>query len=133
MLLPLCLGLGERIIPSDWTFVVILALSSQVIGQGLLVYALGALSPLVVGLTLLTQPAISALVGWLAYGETLSPLDWLGAAAIGAALVPVSSRSRSARMRCSTAGRGRRSTAPPASSGSILSRRGSPCPRLRQG
>lgn len=89
MLLPISLVLGERIFPDNWTFVVILALSSQVLGQGLLVYALGSLSPLVIGLTLLTQPAISALVGWLAYGETLSPLDWVGAAAIAAALVLV--------------------------------------------
>ena len=89
MLLPFSLLLGEQVVPHDWTFVLILALSSQVLGQGLLVYAIGALPPLVVGLTLLTQPAISALVGWLAYGETLSPLDWIGAAAIGAALVLV--------------------------------------------
>ena len=89
MLLPLSIGLGERLFPSNWTFVVILALSSQLFGQGLLVYALGSLSPLVVGLTLLTQPAISALAGWLAYGETLRPLDWIGAAAIAAALVLV--------------------------------------------
>jgi len=89
MLLPVSLLLGERIFPADWTFVVILALSSQVFGQGLLVYAIGSLSSLVVGLTLLTQPAISALVGWLAYGETLSRLDLLGAAAIAASLVLV--------------------------------------------
>src|SRR4051812_8304941 len=89
MLLPLSLALGERIIPSDWTAVLLLAIGSQMIGQGLLVYAIGSLSPLVVGLTLLTQPAISALVGWLAYGETLSPFDWIGAVAIGAALVLV--------------------------------------------
>lgn len=89
MLLPASLALGEQVVPGNWTFVIILALSSQVIGQGLLVYAVGALPPLVVGLTLLTQPAISALVGWLAYGETLSPLDWVGAAAIAAALVLV--------------------------------------------
>ena len=89
ILFPLALGLGERMFPANWTFVLILALSSQVVGQGLLVYAIGSLSPLVVGLTLLTQPAISALVGWWAYGETLSPLDWAGAVAIGAALVLV--------------------------------------------
>jgi drug/metabolite transporter (DMT)-like permease len=89
MLLPVSLLAGERIIPADWTFIFILALSSQVLGQGLLVYAIGALSPLVVGLTLLTQPAISALVGWLVYGETLRPLDWIGAAAIATALVLV--------------------------------------------
>ena len=35
------------------------------------------------------EAAISALVGWLAYGETLSPIDWIGAAAIAAALVLV--------------------------------------------
>lgn len=89
MLFPVSLILGERVIPTDWTFVIILALSSQVLGQGLLVYAIGSIPPLVVGLTLLTQPAISALVGWLAYGETLSPLDWIGAAAIASGLVLV--------------------------------------------
>lgn len=89
MLLPFSIALGETLVPADWTFVVVLAISSQVIGQGLLVYAIGALPPLVVGLALLTQPAISALVGWLAYGETLQPLDWVGAAAIAAALVLV--------------------------------------------
>ena len=89
MLLPLSLGLGEQIIPRDWTFVVILALSSQVLGQSLLVYAIGSLPPLVVGLTLLTQPAISALVGWFAYREQPSALDFVGAAAIAAALVLV--------------------------------------------
>ena len=87
MLLPFSILMGEQILPNNWTFVVILAISSQVIGQGLLVYAIGALPPIVVGLTLLTQPAISAFVGWAAYGETLSPLDWIGAAAIAAALV----------------------------------------------
>ena len=87
MLLPFSILMGEQIFPDNWTFVVILAISSQVIGQGLLVYAMGALPPIVVGLTLLTQPAISAFVGWVAYGETLSPLDWIGAAAIAAALV----------------------------------------------
>jgi drug/metabolite transporter (DMT)-like permease len=89
MLLPLSMSLGERIVPDNWTFVIVLAVSSQVIGQGLLVYAIGALSPLVVGLTLLTQPAISAFIGWAVYGEGLSPRDWVGAAAIAAALVLV--------------------------------------------
>jgi drug/metabolite transporter (DMT)-like permease len=81
--------LGEQIVPHNWTWIVVLAISSQVIGQGLLVYAIGALPPLVVGLVLLTQPAISALVGWIAYDEKLQLLDWVGAAAIAAALVLV--------------------------------------------
>lgn len=89
MLLPVALIFGEQIIPQNWTFIVVLALSSQVLGQGLLVYAIGALPPLVVGLVLLTQPAISAIIGWIAYGERLQPLDWVGAAAIATALVLV--------------------------------------------
>ena len=99
MLLPAALLLGEQIVPHNWTYVLILALSSQVVGQGLLVYALGSLSPLVVGLTLLTQPAISALVGWIVYGERLAPLDWIGAAAIAAALVLVRLPTRGLRSR----------------------------------
>ncbi|HET9811753.1 MAG TPA: DMT family transporter [Sphingomicrobium sp.] len=82
-------GLGERIWPGDWTPLVIFALSSQVLGQGLLVYSIGVFPPLVVGLALLTQPAVSAAIGWFAYGETLSSADWVGALAIAAALVLV--------------------------------------------
>ncbi len=89
MLLPVALAFGEQIVPADWTFVLLLALASQVIGQGLLVYGIGHVSPLIVGLVLLTQPAISAFVGWTAYGEKLQPIDWVGAAAIAAALVLV--------------------------------------------
>jgi drug/metabolite transporter (DMT)-like permease len=89
MLLPFSMALGERIIPADWTYVLLLALGSQVLGQGLLVYGIRYVPPLIVGLALLTQPAISAFVGWTAYGETLSPLDWVGACGIAAALVLV--------------------------------------------
>jgi drug/metabolite transporter (DMT)-like permease len=89
MLLPLSLALGEQLFPHDWTYVLLLALGSQVIGQGLLVYGIGYVSPLVVGLVLLTQPAISGFVGWVVYGERLRPVDWVGAIALGAALVIV--------------------------------------------
>lgn len=88
-LLPLALALGERVIPGDWGPLVALAVGSQLIGQGLLVFAIGEVSPLVVGLALLTQPALSALIGWIAYGERLHLLDWLGAGGIGLALILV--------------------------------------------
>jgi drug/metabolite transporter (DMT)-like permease len=88
-LLIISVGSGEQLWPHDWTPLLIFALSSQVVGQGLLVYALGTFPPLIVGLALLTQPAISSLIGWLAYREGLSALDWIGAAAIAAALVLV--------------------------------------------
>jgi drug/metabolite transporter (DMT)-like permease len=89
MLLPVAILFREQVIPHDWTYVLLLALGSQVLGQGLLVYGIGHVPPLVIGLALLTQPAISAFVGWMAYGETLSPLDWIGAATLAAALVLV--------------------------------------------
>ena len=89
ILLAISVGLGERVWPHNWTPLLIFALSSQVIGQGLLVYSIGTLPPLVVGLALLTQPAISAAIGWIAYRETLSVRDAVGALAIAAALVLV--------------------------------------------
>ncbi len=89
ILLLISFALGERIWPHDWTPLLIFALSSQVIGQGLLVYSIGSFPPLIVGLALLTQPAISAAIGWLVYRETLTPTDAIGAFAIAAALVIV--------------------------------------------
>jgi drug/metabolite transporter (DMT)-like permease len=89
VLLPASLAMGERIFPDNWTGAVALAICSQLIGQGLLVYALGHVPPLVVGIAMLTQPALSALLGWVYYGETLTARDWLGAAMIVVALVLV--------------------------------------------
>jgi drug/metabolite transporter (DMT)-like permease len=86
-LLLLALALGEQVMPLDWTPLILLSFGSQVIGQGLLVYAMGHLTPIVVGVGLLTQPAASALIGWLAYGERLSLADAGGALLICLALV----------------------------------------------
>jgi drug/metabolite transporter (DMT)-like permease len=79
--------LGQKVMTDDWAPLVILAIGSQVIGQGLLVYAVGYLSPVVVGLGLLAQPAAGAVIGRLAYGETMSLADAAGAVLIAAALV----------------------------------------------
>ncbi len=81
--------LGERVMPGNWTPLLALALLSQVIGQGLMIYALGRFSPLVIGLALLTQPVVAATVGWLAYGEALGAADVFGAILVAIALVLV--------------------------------------------
>ena len=86
LLLAVAALLGERIVPHDWTPLLILAMSSQVIGQGLLIYSLKNFTPLVIGLALLTQPAVSALTGWLAFGETLAAGDVLGMVLLAGAL-----------------------------------------------
>ena len=96
MLLPAALFSGETVVPANWTALVALALCSQVVGQGLLVYALGHVRPLVVGIAMLTQPALSALLGWIYYGERFTAFDWLGAAMIVAALVLVRLRDADA-------------------------------------
>ena len=92
-LLALALLLGERVWPVDWTPLIALAVLSQIAGQGMLIWALGAVRPLVVGLALLTQPAVAALSGWLAFGETLGAADGAGAALVAVALVLAQRRS----------------------------------------
>jgi drug/metabolite transporter (DMT)-like permease len=78
---------GEPVWPHDWWPLVGLAVSSQLIGQGMLVYSLRHFSPLAIGLALLTQPAIASLAGWLAFGERLGAIDVVGMALHAAALV----------------------------------------------
>ncbi len=87
VLLMLALALGEPVWPTDWTPILILFVSSQLIGQGLLVYSLGHFPPLIIGLALLTQPAVAALIGYFAFQEVLTPLDLLGMMLVGSALV----------------------------------------------
>ena len=87
ILLGIALVLGEPIWPTDWRPVLGLFVSSQLIGQGCLVYALRHFSPLVIGIALLTQPAVAALAGWISFGEVLSAVDLVGVALVGSALV----------------------------------------------
>jgi drug/metabolite transporter (DMT)-like permease len=86
-LLACALLLGERIVPGDWTPLILLSISSQLIGQGLLVYAMGHVSPVVTGLCFLIQPIAAAAIGWVVFGERLSGGDWIGALLVCAALV----------------------------------------------
>lgn len=88
-LLLFALALGERVWPGNWTPLLGLALVSQVLGQGCMIYALGKLSPLVVGLALLVQPVVAATVGWIVYDERLGTADFVGALLVAAALVLV--------------------------------------------
>jgi drug/metabolite transporter (DMT)-like permease len=98
-LLPLlgyALILGERIMPQHWTPLIALALVCQLLGQGCMIYALGRLSPLVIGLALLIQPAVAATIGWVHFGEALGAPDFVGIAMIAAALVLVRDTRRNA-------------------------------------
>lgn len=87
VLLALALALGEPVWPQSWGPLVALALGSQVLGQGLLVWSLRHFPPLVIGLALLTQPAVAVAAGWFAFDERLSVPDFAGMALVAAALV----------------------------------------------
>ncbi len=95
-LLILALILGEPVWPTDWTPVLVLFVTSQLIGQGLLVYSLGHFPPLVIGLALLTQPAVAAVIGYFVFGEVLTPLDIAGMVLLGSALVVARASARRA-------------------------------------
>ena len=87
VLLSIALVKGEPVWPTDWTPILVLFVSSQLIGQGLLVFSMRHFPPLVIGLALLTQPAVAALIGYQVFGEVLTPLDFAGMALLGSALV----------------------------------------------
>lgn len=87
VLLPAALLEPGAFWPGDWRPVLALAVSSQLLGQGLMVFASGRLPPFVIGIGLLVQPLVSAAAGWAVFGEALGPLELLGAGMIAAALV----------------------------------------------
>lgn len=93
VLLAIALALGEPVWPQAWGPIIGLFVLSQLVGQGLMVFSLKYFPPLVVGLALLTQPAIASLYGWLVFGEVLSPLDIAGMALVGAALAVARARA----------------------------------------
>lgn len=80
--------------PRDWTPLLLLALSSQVAGQGLIIYALPHLPPLASGLGLLVQPLFSGLLGYLWFAEILTMIDVAGMAMIFVAILLVRRPSR---------------------------------------
>lgn len=94
VLLGTALALGEAVMPQNWTPIILLALTSQIIGQGLMIWSLPRFPPLVIGLTLLIQPAFAALTGWLGFGETLTAIDIFGGMMVCAALVLIRLPSR---------------------------------------
>lgn len=87
VILTLALINGEPVWPTDWTPIIILFVTSQLIGQGLLVFSLRHFPPLIIGLALLTQPAVAAVIGYSAFEEVLMPLDMFGMLLLGAALL----------------------------------------------
>ena len=89
LLLPAALVSGGAFWPTDWRPVAALAVSSQLAGQGLMVFASGRLPASVLSLGLLIQPLVSAAAGIIIFGERLGPWQIAGAALILGALLLV--------------------------------------------
>lgn len=88
-LLPLAWFAPGAFWPRDWMPVILLALGSQVIGQGLIVYALPHLPPLASGVGLLIQPVFAAMFGYVWFAEVLTPVAAAGVAILFAAIMLV--------------------------------------------
>jgi drug/metabolite transporter (DMT)-like permease len=82
VLLVIAWGLGERIVPATlagWAACIGLGVV-HVGGQGSIAWALGRLPPSTAAVTVLIQPVITTALGWLLFGELLSPWQAAGAA-----------------------------------------------------
>lgn len=87
--LPVMLLQETQIFPmtlSGWLSVVGLALVCQILGQGLQAYSLKRLSSGIVGILLLLDPVLAALIAWFVFFEHLSLSNWL---AFGVVLVGI--------------------------------------------
>jgi drug/metabolite transporter (DMT)-like permease len=103
-LLPLGLAawlLGERLLPvtaAGWGASIGLGVV-HVIGQGAIAWALGRLPPATASVTVLVQPVVTSLLGWLLFGELVSGWQMVGGAIalFGVLLAQWSSRAQDAR------------------------------------
>ena len=93
-LLAAAFALGEPVWPHIWWPLAGIAIGSQIVGQGLILYAVNRVSALVVGLMLLLQPIVAATIGWIIYGEKLTAFDFAGAVAIAFAVLLVRDSER---------------------------------------
>ncbi len=79
------LSLGETLVPGTWQgwlILLVLALTGQVLGQGLIAYGFAHLPASFSALSLLFQPLVAAVAAWILLKESMSGLQMLGGAII---------------------------------------------------
>ena len=97
LLLAAAFGLGEQILPTSqagWLACAGLGLV-HVVGQGAIAWALGRLPAALASVVILAQPVLSAVLGWIIFGEAMAALQIAGAglALAGVALAQLSPRT----------------------------------------
>lgn len=81
VLLAACLLAGVPLLghsASTYGLILLMALGPQLLGHTAFNWALQRLAPAVIALAILGEPVGSALLAWLLFGETLSPVQLLG-------------------------------------------------------
>lgn len=96
LLLAFAFAAGERLLPATpagWAAVAGLGIV-HVAGQGSIAWALGRLPPATASVTVLVQPVVSAVLGWMIFNEVLGPGQMAGAlvALTGVVLAQIASR-----------------------------------------
>jgi drug/metabolite transporter (DMT)-like permease len=85
VLLPIALLSPQPAWPANatgWAVVIALALITQILGQGLIVYAFAHLPATMSSVSLLIQPLVATVLAWWLFGEALGPIQFIGAALI---------------------------------------------------
>ena len=94
--------LGEDLVPATsagWAACVAMGMM-HVAGQGGVAWALGRLPASITAVTILIQPIVAGLLGWMVFGEVLAPVQALGGALVMAAIVVAQlSNARATRQR----------------------------------
>ena len=91
-LLPLVFLAGENLLPPaavDWSWLIGLALISQVFGQTAIAHALGRIPAAQAVVGLLIQPVSAAIFAWVLFGESMSALQLAGGALVLASITGV--------------------------------------------
>ena len=80
-MVPTVLASGEHLLPmtlAGWMFLILLAAGPQVLGQGLIAWALAHLPVAFASVSLLVQPLTAAVVAWLLFGEIIGGQQAVG-------------------------------------------------------
>ena len=89
LLLAGAVALGEDLLPATaagWAACGALGLM-HVAGQGSIAWALGRLPTALASVTVLVQPVVAAILGWLVFSERVTPMQGLGAAVLLAGVI----------------------------------------------
>ncbi|MFC3865917.1 DMT family transporter [Alcaligenes aquatilis] len=81
LLLPISLTSNSPIFPSTfngWVTIALLAFISQLLGHGLMTYALKYVDVVLASISTLAKPIVAIMLGYLFFDEKLLPLQWLG-------------------------------------------------------